>query len=223
MHTRINAKRKNTCNFMQMTKYSCLRRLNSHSTRLPYPLSYEMAIHCQTYCYHAYKTCNGISQPGYENFQFPVNKFWKILSSVFKYQKRRNTDIFHVQKTNFELFDKKLPARRVTVESRYFRHVVITTVKISLDIDFVIDCSLTVLIYAIKPKNSLCNMACIARTQRIWNSDMFHIFVLRVCTSRDLLRWPDLVTGPPLPIVISRHTKNSTSNVGTYQNWLRYF
>ena len=108
-----------------------------------------------------------ISQPGYENFQFPVNKFWKILSSVFKYQKRRNTDIFHVQKTNFELFDKKLPARRVTVESRYFRHVVITTVKISLDIDFVIDCSLTVLIYAIKPKNSLCNMACIARTQRI--------------------------------------------------------
>ena len=106
MHTRINAKRKNTCNFMQMTKYSCLRRLNSHSTRLPYPLSYEMAIHCQTYCYHAYKTCNGISQPGYENFQFPayfrLTNFWKFYlrftSTVFKYQKTRNTDMFHAQK-----------------------------------------------------------------------------------------------------------------------------
>ena len=42
---------------------------------------------------------------------------------------------------------------------RYFKDIVITTVIISLDIGFVIDLSVTVLIYAIEPKNSVCNMA----------------------------------------------------------------
>ena len=70
-------------------------------------------------------------------FNFRLISGWRIFENFifglqvrFSSTKRRKMQMcFMPKKSKFELFDKKLPARRVIVKSRYFRYVVINTVK----------------------------------------------------------------------------------------------
>ena len=158
MHTRINAKHKLPvilCKWQNILVWEdltvTLRGFHTpYHTRWQYIAKHIVIMHIRhamanlAYCGESlyYRYLNQVMKI----FNFRLISGWRIFENFifglqvrFSSTKRRKMQMsFMPKKSKFELFDKKLPARRVIVKSRYFRYVVITTVKIGRDIGIVI-------------------------------------------------------------------------------------